>query len=368
MSPSDRAASQARPPADEAAAVRRGEELDPARLAAYLQSVLPGVGATTPEPLIKQFPGGYSNLTYLVVYGDKEYVLRRPPFGSQVKTAHDMGREFRILSALHPIYPRAPRPVSFCEDESVLGCKFYLMERVRGLILRRKLPPGLDLSPTTMRTLCETFVDTLVELHALSYESAGLSDLGRPEGYVERQVSGWSKRYRDAQTDDVPALEECMRHLAARLPVSPPATLIHNDFKFDNLVLDENDPTRVIGLLDWEMATIGDPLMDLGTALCYWVDPQDPPPMHLASFGPTTRPGCLSRREIAARYAERSGRDLREILFYYCFGLFKTAVVVQQIYVRYRKGLTQDPRFASLGEMARMLGEHAMHSASAGTI
>jgi aminoglycoside phosphotransferase (APT) family kinase protein len=361
------ATSQAR---DEAAPVRRGEELDGEKLAAYLKTVLPELSTPTAatEIFIKQFPGGYSNLTYLVGYGGQEFVLRRPPFGSKVKTAHDMGREFRILSALHPIYPRAPRPVCFCEDESILGGKFYLMERVRGVILRRKLPAGLDLSPPKMRALCETFVDTLVELHALSYERAGLADLGRPEGYVERQVSGWSKRYRDSQTDDVPALEECMQHLAARIPTSPAATLIHNDFKFDNLVLDESDPTRVIGLLDWEMATIGDPLMDLGTALCYWVDPSDPAPMHAASFGPTTRPGCLPRREIAARYAERSGRDLSNILFYYCFGLFKTAVVVQQIYFRYRQGLTQDPRFAGLGEMARILGEQAMRSAAAGSI
>jgi aminoglycoside phosphotransferase (APT) family kinase protein len=206
-----------RPPSqgitDEAFAVRRGEELDPARLGAYLRQVIPAPSPTRDADdglHIQQFPGGYSNLTYLVGFRGKEYVLRRPPFGSKVKTAHDMGREFRILSALHPIYPPAPRPVCFCEDESILGAKFYLMERIHGVILRRKLPAGLDLSPATMRALCETFVDTLVDLHRLDPIAAGLADLGRPEGYVERQVSGWSKRYRDAQTDDVPALEGCM--------------------------------------------------------------------------------------------------------------------------------------------------------------
>lgn len=359
---------------DEAASVRSGEELDAARLREYLQAVLPPPvdnppSATEADDLqVQQFPGGYSNLTYLVRFRGQDYVLRRPPFGSKVKTAHDMGREFRILSALHPIYPYAPRPVCFCEDEAVLGAKFYLMERVRGVILRRRVPASLDLSPERMQKLCETFVDTLVELHGLDYVRAGLSELGRPEGYVERQVSGWSKRYRDAQTDNVQALDACMTWLAERIPSSPPATLIHNDYKFDNVVLDENQPTRVVGLLDWEMATIGDPLMDLGTALCYWVDPSDPPAMHAASFGPTTRPGCLTRRQIADRYVARSGRDLSNILFYYCFGLFKTAVVVQQIYFRYRQGLTQDARFAGLGEMARVLGEQAMASAQRGTI
>ena len=365
---------------DEAFAVRSGEELDRSRLRAYLDQALgsPPADAASPPASpaptdddaleVQQFPGGYSNLTYLIRFRGHEYVLRRPPFGSKVKTAHDMGREYRILSALHPIYRYAPRPVCFCEDESVMGAKFYLMQRIHGVILRRKVPSSLDLGPDKMRTLCETFVDTLVELHGLDYVGAGLADLGRPEGYVERQVSGWSKRYRDAQTDEVPALEGCMRWLASRIPSSGPATLIHNDFKFDNLILDAAQPTRVIGLLDWEMATIGDPLMDLGTALCYWVDPEDPPPMHIASFGPTTRPGCLSRRQIADRYAARSGRDLSSILFYYCFGLFKTAVVVQQIYFRYRQGLTTDARFAGLGEMARVLGEQALVSAERGTI
>ena len=365
--------------ADEAFAVRSGEELDASRLRAYLQTVLTEASpaaaeaAHSPSPSdntlhIQQFPGGYSNLTYLITFRGQQYVLRRPPFGSKVKTAHDMGREFRILSALHPIYRYAPRPVCFCEDESVLGAKFYLMERIHGVILRRKVPTGLDLSPEKMRALCQTFVQTLVALHALDYQRAGLADLGRPDGYVERQVSGWSERYRDAQTDDVPALESCMRWLSERIPHSPAATLIHNDFKFDNLVLDEAQPTHVVGLLDWEMATIGDPLMDLGTALCYWVDPEDPPPLHVASFGPTTRPGSLTRRQIADQYASQSGRDLSNILFYYCFGLFKTAVVVQQIYFRYRQGLTTDARFAGLGEMARVLGEHAMHSAARGSI
>jgi aminoglycoside phosphotransferase (APT) family kinase protein len=350
---------------EEAREVRKGEELDATQLRAFLRASVArsqesGSGNSADDTLtIRQFPGGYSNLTYLIRYGGREMVLRRPPFGSKVKSAHDMGREFRLLSHLSPIYPMAPRPLAFCDDEGVLGAKFYVMERIVGLILRRTVPPDLELEQKTMRGLCEAFLDTLVELHRLDYQAAGLSDFGHPEGYVERQVSGWSKRYRDAQTDNVPAIEHVMTWLATHIPPSPPPTLIHNDYKFDNLVLAPKDPTRIIGVLDWEMATIGDPLMDLGTALCYWVDATDPPELQAASFGPTTRPGCLTRRELAQRYAERTGRDLLHLIFYYCFGLFKTAVVVQQIYYRYKQGLTQDPRFAMLGAMATVLAEQA---------
>lgn len=359
---------------DEAKSVRKGEELDADRLRAYLQATLgtqPGAGTDLgPELSIRQFPGGYSNLTYLIRYGEKELVLRRPPFGSKVKSAHDMGREFRILSRLAPVYPRAPRPVAFCEDESVLGAKFYIMERIPGIILRRQLPPELDrdLTPERMRLLCDAFLDVFVELHRLDYEKIGLGDLGRPEGYVERQVTGWSKRYRDAQTDEVPPMERVISWLGAHQPPSPPATLIHNDYKFDNLILDPADPTRVIGVLDWEMATIGDPLMDLGTLLCYWLEASDPPELHMAAFGPTARPGCPTRQELVQSYAQRTGRDLSHVVFYYAFGLFKSAVVVQQIYYRFKQGLTQDPRFAMLGAMATLLAEQADRTIERGQI
>ena len=342
---------------DETREVRSGEELDLEKLRTYLRDSL-GL-PDTDKLAIRQFPGGYSNLTYLVRCGDRELVLRRPPFGSKVKSAHDMGREFRILSQLSPLYPRAPKPLGFCEDESVLGAKFYVMERISGLILRQKLPKEIDWNPARMRTLCDAFLGTLTELHAIDYQAAGLGDLGRPEGYVERQVSGWAKRYRDAQTDQVPAIERVTEWLGAHLPQSPPATLIHNDYKFDNLVLDPAEPTRIIGILDWEMATIGDPLMDLGTSLSYWVQASDPIELHSVAFGPTTRPGCPSRFELAEGYAARTGRDVSQILFYYCFGLWKNAVVVQQIYYRFKQGLTKDPRFAMLGAMAQLLGEHA---------
>ena len=342
---------------DQAAQVRPGEELPKGPLAAYLLAAL-GLRSDA-ELQISQFPGGYSNLTYLVRCGDRELVLRRPPFGSKVKSAHDMGREFRILSALHPIYGKVPRPLSYCDDDSVLGAPFYLMERVPGVILRKSPQPELGLTEAKLPALCAALCDTLCELHALDWAKAGLSELGRPEGYVERQVSGWSKRYRDAQTDEVPVVNEVMDWLAKHIPASPPATLVHNDFKFDNLILDPGDLTRVVAVLDWEMATIGDPLMDLGTTLCYWVEAADPPELIAARFGPTTLPGSYTRAELCARYAERSGRDLTHIVFYYCFGLFKTAVVVQQIYYRYKQGLTRDPRFAQLASSMRLLVEQA---------
>lgn len=349
------------PPIDRASRVRPGEELAIEPLFAYLRGVLgppPDAADEAAALSVQQFPGGYSNLTYLVRYGSRELVLRRPPFGSKVKSAHDMGREHRILSKLCGPYPRVPRPLCYCPDESVLGAPFYVMERLRGIILRREPPPGLTLDEARMRDLCRSFLDTLIELHAIDYGAIGLGDLGQPEGYVQRQVSGWSKRYRDAQTDDVPAMDEVMTWLAAHIPTSPPATLLHNDFKFDNLVLDPQD-LHVMGLLDWEMATLGDPLMDLGTALCYWVEASDPAEMQEARFGPTNRPGALTRSELAKEYGERTGRDLTNIVFYYCFGLFKTAVVVQQIYFRFKQGLTKDPRFATLGHMAAVLATQA---------
>jgi aminoglycoside phosphotransferase (APT) family kinase protein len=312
---------------------------------------------------IRQFPGGHSNLTYLVTLGgsegDDEVVLRRPPFGSKVKSAHDMGREHRVLEKLAPVYPKAPRPLAYCDDESVIGARFYLMERVRGAIFRQTAPPGVTVTPEQMRAVDEALVDTLVELHAIDYRAIGLAELGNPDGYVLRQVGGWAKRYADAKTDDVPDIERVAGWLAAHIPASPPATVIHNDLKHDNVVYSLSPAPTVRAILDWEMATIGDPLMDLGTTLCYWVEAGDPEPLRMLRFGPTTLPGSLTRAEVTARYAAKSGRDAADIRFYYCFGLFKTAVVAQQIYARWRQGLTHDERFAHFGHAVRLLAAQA---------
>jgi aminoglycoside phosphotransferase (APT) family kinase protein len=346
--------------ADEPRAVRAGEELDAARLLAYLRERLPGLEGETE---VRQFPAGFSNLTYLLRVGSDEFVLRRPPFGSRVRTAHDVGREHLILTRLHPVYKKVPRPVLFCEDESVIGAPFYLMERVRGRILRARAPEGLELSPEVMRRLSEAFVANLVEIHGVDYEAAGLGELGRPDGYVRRQVEGWTKRYFDARTDDVPAVERLAAWLVEHTPPeSGRAALIHNDYKYDNLVLAPDDLTEVVAVLDWEMATVGDPLMDLGTTLGYWVDADDTEEWRRHGFGLTALPGGLTRAEVVERYAALSGRDVPEVVFYYAYGLLKIAVIVQQIYARYKKGLTSDERFASLAGLVRACGELALRA------
>jgi aminoglycoside phosphotransferase (APT) family kinase protein len=353
---------------DKTKAVRDGEELDRQKLEEFLVEHVPGI--ETPIS-IEQFPSGHSNLTYLVRSGAREMVLRRPPFGSKVKTAHDMGREHRILIRLHAVYPKAPRPLAYTDDPSVLGAPFYVMERIKGLILRRSLPRGFDLTPERARALSEATIDSLAELHLLDYAAAGLGDLGKPEGYVIRQVTGWTKRYQDSKTDDIEDVDAIARWLAERMDAiaaQSGAALIHNDWKYDNLVLDPNEPTKIIGVLDWEMSTIGDPLMDLGTALSYWVEPNDPDELKMFAFGPTHAPGSMSRLQLVERYAEKTGRRVDDALFYFCFALFKTAVVAQQIYYRYKQGLTKDERFAMMIVGVRLLAQQAMRAAERGTI
>jgi aminoglycoside phosphotransferase (APT) family kinase protein len=350
---------------DQPKPVRPGEELDTGRLEAYLSKHVPDLdGPIT----VEQFPSGHSNLTYLLRAGDRELVLRRPPFGAKIRTAHDMGREYRILSHLVDVYPRIPRPLLYCADESVLGAPFYVMERLTGIILRASAPAGLELPPALMRRLSENFVDNLVEIHRLDYEAAGLGGLGHPVGYVRRQIEGWTRRYHDARTDDIPDIERVAAWLAEHMPPEVGASLIHNDYKYDNLVLDPEELSHIVGVLDWEMATIGDPLMDLGTTLGYWVDPDDPVELRSLAFSLTTLPGNLNRRDLAQRYAQQSGLDLSNILFYYVYALFKIAVIVQQIYARYKAGLTTDERFAMMGYVVQMLGKAAVLAIEKGRI
>ena len=345
--------------------VRSGEELDVDRLRPYVQDKL---GIDLPNLEVEQFPGGYSNLTYLLKSGDHEWVLRRPPFGSKVKRAHDMGREHLILSKLAPVCRWAPKPLVHCADESIMGAEFYVMERIRGVILRKSVPKGVTIDEPTARRLSETLLDTLVELHQLDASAIGLADFGKPEGYVKRQVEGWTRRYADAKTDEIPEMPRIAEWLAANIPPSPAASIIHNDFKFDNVIYDSESFTNIIGILDWEMATLGDPLMDLGTALCYWIEPSDHPGLQNLAFGPTTLPGMYTRAALATRYAQATGADLSNIVFYYVFGLFKTTVVCQQIYYRFQTGLTQDPRFAGLTEAVRLMADKAADHLHRGTI
>ena len=325
--------------------VREGEDLDTERIGAYLARTLDLEG----PPTIRQFPGGYSNLTYFIAAGGRELVLRRPPFGTKAAKAHDMGREYRILKALRPVYPYVPEALAYCEDPAVIGAPFYLMERIRGIILRKELPPGLSYSPDQARTLCLRLLEAQVALHRIDFTAAGLADLGHPEGYVQRQVDGWSRRYRAAGTEDAPDFEAVMTWLSDhRPPDCPRPGLVHNDFRLDNVVLDPTDPVRIIGVLDWEMATIGDPLMDLGNSLAYWIEAGDGEEMQALRLMPTHIPGALTRAELVAAYGEKSGLAVGDIAFYYAFGLFRLAVIAQQIYYRFFHGQTRDPRFAML--------------------
>jgi len=300
--------------------------------------------------------------------GAQEYVLRRPPFGNQVRTAHDMGREYRVLSGLYRVYPPAPRPYLYCDDESVIGAPFYVMERRHGVILRRQLPADLVIDAPAARRLGLMFVDNLARLHSLDCQATGLGDLGRPEGYVARQVSGWSKRYADARTEDVPDMEPIMRWLRENQPADGGAALIHNDYKYDNLLLDPEDLTQLVAVLDWEMTTLGDPLMDLGTTLGYWVEAGDSEGLRQMATGPTYLPGSLTRQELVARYEEKTGRSVANALFYYCYGLFKIAGIVQQIYARYVRGHTRDPRFARLNRWVIILGQQADQALETGRV
>ncbi len=337
---------------DHATAVRAGEELDVAALGAFLAEYLPD----NPGPVaVEQFPSGHSNLTYLVRLGERELVLRRPPFGTKVKGAHDMSREYRVLSKLHPVYPPAPRVMVYCADASVLGAPFYLMEPIRGVIIRRDPPPELPFSAETARRLSESFIDNLVRLHALDYEQIGLGDLGKPQGYLERQVRGWIERYHGSETHDLGEVKRISAWLMERLPSTSDATLVHNDYKYDNVVLDPKDVTRIIGVLDWEMSTIGDPLTDLGTALAYWLDPTDSAELRAIRWSPSMYPGSLTRAELVERYIRATGRDSSNMVFYLAFARFKVAVILQQIYYRYHHGLTHDERFAAMPERIRII-------------
>lgn len=349
---------------DQSREIREGEELNLSQLEAYLRSHFPDADGPL---VVKQFPAGHSNLTYSVNLGDREMVLRRPPFGSKVKSAHDMGREYHVLSKLHTAYP-APTPLLYCTDEAIIGAPFYVMERVRGVILRRHLPEGLALPPETARRLSESFIDNLAALHSLDYNALGLGDLGKPVGYMERQVKGWIERYHGSKTEELPEVERITSWLGHNMPALTDATLIHNDYKYDNMILAANDITRIKAVLDWEMCTLGDPLSDLGTALAYWVNGDDPPEVQMVGWGPTGIPGSLTRAQIAHRYSEKTGRDLSHIAFYYVFALFKVAVIIQQIYYRYHHGLTKDKRFAELGNVAKLLLRVALGAAYRGSI
>ncbi len=330
-----------------------GEELEVGKVDAWLKDRVSGLSGALE---VTQYRGGASNWTYRLRYASHDLVLRRPPAGTKAKSAHDMGREYRIQKALAPVFPFVPEMIAFCDDPSVIGCEFYVMRRLDGTILRKDPPRDLALTPDQTRRLCLKVIDTLISLHRVDPEGAGLKDLGKGAGYTRRQVEGWSDRYRKARTWNVPRLEDVMSWLAARTPDDVATCLIHNDFRFDNVVLDPKDPTRVVGVLDWEMATLGDPLMDLGGALAYWVQADDDFFLRSLRRQPTHLPGMLTRREVVEYYAEKTGWRTDDWSFYEVFGLFRLAGIAQQIYHRYHRGESRNRAFRHFWLFVTYLG------------
>lgn len=346
---------------DDTIDIRPGEQLDWEKVEQYLRMHIPGIAAGTRE--VRQFPSGASNLTYLIRLGEWEGVLRRPPLGPIAPKAHDMQRESGLLERIHPFFPLAPRPYLFCSDLEIIGAPFYVMERRKGVVVNDTFPPGTEVTPELGRRLSETVVDTLVGIHAVDWQAAGLAVYGHPTGFLERQVKGWIERYQRARTEDSPDVTWLTGWIMEHIPVSPAPALIHNDFKLNNMLMDIHDPARPVAVVDWEMATIGDPLFDLGVSLCYWVQADDP--LELRAVLPTVThlPGFLSRAEFMQRYASKSGRDLSSLDFYLTFAYFKLSVILQQIYIRWVRGQTRDPRFAAFGARVRTLVDHATQQA-----
>lgn len=337
---------------DVGGAVRAGEELNTRALDAWLKNLRPDLVGL---PEITQYSGGASNWTYRLKYSNGDFILRRPPAGTKAKSAHDMGREFQVQSALKPVYPYVPEMVGLCKDESVLGCEFYVMQRIEGIIPRKNMPKGLQLSPTQVRELCTNVLDRLLDLHRVDYRAVGLESLGKGTGYCRRQIDGWSDRYLKARTWNSPSYKYVRAWLKERAPEDVATCVIHNDWRFDNVILDPKAPTRVIGVLDWEMATLGDPLMDLGNALAYWVQADDNRIMQFTRRQPTHLPGMLTRKEVIEYYLDRSGLGARvsaqDFAYYQVYGLFRLAVIAQQIYYRYHHKQTNNPAFKNFWVM-----------------
>ena len=340
----------------ETIAMRSGEGIASGVLAEYLRGRIDGAEHGVQ---LEQFPNGHSNLTYLLRIGAREFVLRRPPLGPVAPKAHDVIREYHVLRAVHPHFPQAPEVHVLCEDATVLGEPFFIMERRRGVILREEIPAGFMAVATHPRLISEAFLKSLVTLHSIDIAAPDVQQLGKPEGYVERQVHGWANRWERAKTEEVSELDRVAQWLAAKIPAPLAPSLIHNDYKLDNIMLSPDSPGRVEAVLDWEMATIGDPLSDLGLTLCYWAWATAPEVRVAGIPALTSRSGWFTRDELVERYARQTGRDVTHIGYYEVLGVFKLAVIVQQIYCRFHRGQTRDERFQNFGERAAALGRLA---------
>jgi aminoglycoside phosphotransferase (APT) family kinase protein len=344
--------------APETIPIRADEDFDHARLAAYLRGRLP---AAEQALQVVQFGGGHANLTYLLRYGDTEYVLRRPPLGPVPPGAHDMGREYRVLSVLHQAYALAPHAFLFCDDTAVIGAPFFVMERRRGTVVRMQIPPafGGGEDADANRRMSEALIDALADLHQVEPRRVGLETLGKPDGFLRRQIDGWAQRYERARTGELPLVAVLVEWLRSAMPPSPTATLLHNDWRLDNIMLASDDPGRCVAVFDWDMCTLGDPLADLGTLLAAWRQAGEDIGGMTAGSMPSHVPGFLTRAEAVSRYAARRGIDAGAVPYYYVFGLFKVAVVLQQIFYRFHVGQTQDERFAHFDAVVAALLERA---------
>ena len=336
--------------------VRPDERFDEAKVAAYLRPKLAGAD----QPLtVRQFGGGAANLTYLLDYGRQQYVLRRPPLGPLAPSAHDMAREYRVLSVLYRSFPLAPQAYLFCDDPEIIGAPFLVMERRQGVVVRQSIPSLYDPIPDAPRRMSEALIDALADFHAVDYTPLGLESLGKPAGFIGRQIEGWYKRWQNAKLAELPEMDELYHWLRENKPPEGPPSLVHNDYKLDNVMLAPADPGQLVAVFDWDMCTLGDPLNDLGALLCYWSEPTDPPYYQASSMMPTGDDRFLSRAGLVGRYAARSGRDVAPIRFYHALGLYRLVVIIAQIYLRFARGQTQDRRFAPFGERVPLLAQAA---------
>ncbi len=337
--------------------VRPDEQFDKVAVSIFLRDKLEGAD----KPMtVQQFGGGAANLTYLIQFGDEfEYVLRRPPLGPVAPSAHDMSREYKVLSVLHQVFPYAPRAFLFSDDASIIGAPFLVMERRHGTVVRRSIPEHYANIQHASQKMSEALIDALAEFHAIDYSALGLGDLGKPDGFIERQIDGWHRRWHRAKQDDNAHMDDVYAWLSENIPQSMASTLVHNDYKLDNTMLADDDPAQLIAIFDWDMCTLGDPLADLGALLTYWTQADDPPLVQLTTTMPVGDYGFLTRQQLVERYAEKSGRDVSEIRFYHALGLYRLAVIAQQIYIRYVLGQTKDQRFAGLGQVVDALAQTA---------
>lgn len=336
--------------------VRKGEELDWPSLDQHLKQALPHLEG---QMEVSQFAGGKSNLTYRLKYANDDLVVRRPPFGTKAKTAHSMIREYRVMNELKPVYPSVPYTLYYSDDESVMGSEFYVMRKVDGVLISNQIPAEWNFTLEDTRRFCTAFWEKLIELHQVDYLKAGLGDFGKPEGYVERQVLGWNRRFERVITPDVDHFSEVRDWLVASQPNdSTYHSILHGDYRIDNVILDKENPCNLLAVLDWEICALGDPLMDLGNSLAYWIQDDDPPGLRNLVVQPSNAPGMLTRSEILELYQDRTGIDTSSFTFYQVYGYWRLAVILQQIYFRYFHGQTRDERFKTFGIAAQQLGEH----------